>query len=123
MLDEVIKNFYDLYIIKKLSEKKCTISTEAYLEDGTAIVVELTEEDGKYALSDKGLAINYINNFIDMKSKDVYVYIKQILKIYSLGFKDGSVVISGLKESEVYERFFDVLMCVSQISNMHIYFD
>ncbi len=122
MLEKMLKNC-DIKISIEKGDDEYILSSEAFFEDGEQILVYAYEQDGKVNLSDGGQSLDYISRILDIDSKDVYISIKKVLKIYNLELKGTEIICTDVKEKEIGERFFDMLMCSSQISNMHIFFE
>ncbi len=73
--------------------------------------------------SDERCTFNYMQERYDLDADDVQTCIKSVLDLYGFSMKDGYIYACIGMMQEIKSRFFDVISCIMQLSNMHVFFD
>lgn len=119
-IQQILKNTFK---IAKHAQDVWVISTPACFIDGKPINLLLENRDNKWYLTDGKCTFKYMNDLYELKSSDVKMCIKSVLKIYNFSISQGLIMTEIPDIKTFYDKLFDMIMCIGQLANMFAFFD
>ncbi|MBQ3495044.1 MAG: DUF1828 domain-containing protein [Clostridia bacterium] len=116
-------SFENLCNIKPIALNEYEIETTANFSSGEQIKVYLVQENNRWFLSDKKATLKFMNEIYDLKAPDVKHCITAVIKIYGFSIVAGCLRAELADETTLASKFFDYIMCIGQLTNMHAFFD
>lgn len=107
----------------KVKEGIFKIETGASFINNQPIVLILEQKANKWFLTDGKTTLKYMNELYELKSEDVKMCIKNVLKIYNFSMQ-SAMIVTEIENIDIFvPKFFDMIMCIGQLANMFAFFD
>ena len=120
-MNNILKTLTETNKIYKHNDNLFEIETNVML--GSFKLRVFVKKDGdKILLTDNKTAIKFMNDLYELKSVDVKKCINDILKLYNFSISKGEIFAEVSKE-ELKARYMELIICISQLVNMYIFFD
>lgn len=109
--------------LNKIKDNVFKIETAAKYSNGQQITLVLEHTNGTWLLTDGKQTLKYMNEIYELKSEDVKMCIKNVLRIYGFSLQAATILCEIQNSNQFLEKLFDMIMCIGQLANMYAFFD
>ena len=122
-----IKNFEEALQggikLTSVSPNEWKVEASASFLDGKPLDIRLVNAGSKWFFTDKKQTLRFMNEVYELNAKDVKACISAVLKIYGFSIQSGALMAEVTSASVIWDKLFDYIMCVGQLTNMFAFFD
>ena len=122
-IEQIKKTILDTINCEELKENVFKINTGATFINGQPISFLIEQKNERWYLTDGKATLKYMNDMYDLKSSDVKMCISNVLKIYGFSIASGVLTAEIPNLDTFMDKYYDMLMCISQLANMFAFFD
>lgn len=108
--------------VTKLKGDEYEIDTGAKI-NGKAVKFYLSSNYSIISFTDKKSTLKQMNQIYELKSPDVTNCIAAVIKLYGFSILSGQLVASLKSESDLISTYYNYIICMGQLINMHAFFD
>lgn len=120
-MKEILKKLSEANKVYKHNDNLFEIETNVML--GNFKLRVFVKKDGdKLLLTDNKTTLKFMNDLYELKSVDVKKCINDILKLYNFNLSKGEIF-SEISTDILKSRYMELIICVSQLVNMYVFFD
>lgn len=122
-MSSIVAKLKKIAEVKKIADNEYEIVTGAKITPKDPVQISVVQENNVIKFTDKKSTLKYMNGLYELKSADVKNCISAVIKIYGFSVASGELVGAIRSEENLFETFYNFVICIGQLANMYVFFD